>query len=117
MRSQPVKFRLPNALETVFRERAKEAGYGSVSEYVLGLVRYDLLTRKPHHATSDIARFSRAEQDKIDDEIARAFATGESIGGSWFENRIQEAAEKAGVEAPAPSKVAARLASKLREKA
>lgn len=117
MRSQPVKFRLPTALDEAFRARATEAGYESVSEYVLGLVRYDLLTRKPHHATSGFAHLSRAEQDKIDDEIARAFLAGESIGGSWFEHRIRQAAEDASLpEPPAPSRVAARLAQKLRER-
>jgi hypothetical protein len=117
MRSLPVKFRLPTALEDAFRTRAKEAGYDNASEYVLGLIRYDLLTRKPHHATTGIANFHRSEQDKIDDEIARAFLAGESIGGSWFENRIQQAIQDAALsDSPSPTKVADHLTGKLGEK-
>lgn len=93
MRSNPARFRLPTALAECTRLRVKEAGYESLSEYILGLVRYDLMTRKPHAATAGIASLLRMEQDKIDDEIAALFTKGETLGGSWFEARLQAAVE------------------------
>lgn len=117
MRSQPRKFRLPTALEDSLTARVKEAGYASVSEYVLALVRYDLATRKPHTVTAGIAELPRHEQDKIDDQIARAYAEGESIGGSWFEHRLQEAVEAVAEGKDLPkSRVARALLGRLKDK-
>ncbi len=71
MRSKPGRYRKPTALEDAVSARVKELPYGSESEYVLGLIRYDLATRKDHTVTAGIAELPRSEQDKIDDEIAR----------------------------------------------
>src|SRR4051812_47311749 len=95
MRTSPLKFRCPIVLDDLLAMRAAEAGYKTKTEYLTGLIRYDLLTRKPHAATSGISALSRAEQDKIDDEIARMFHDGETLNGSWFEHRIKEAAAAA----------------------
>lgn len=116
MRSTAAKYRLPTALEESARARCKEAGYDSLSEYVLGLIRYDLLTRKPHVTTSGVAKLSRAEQDKIDDEIATMFASGESLGGSWFEARLKEAVEAANAPSPEPPKLVKELLNRLGKK-
>ena len=113
MRSTPAKYRLPTALESCAKERCKEAGYDSLSEYVLGLIRYDLLTRKAHVTTSGLAKLSRAEQDKIDDEIARMFASGDSLGGSWFEERLKEAVAAAGTGEPDRGRVVKELLQRL----
>jgi len=96
MRSTAEKFRLPTALKEIVKARVPEAGYDTMSEYVLGLIRYDLLTRKPHPATAGIADLKRSEQDKIDDEIVAMFASNETLGGSWFEAKMKEAVEAAG---------------------
>ena len=116
MRSTAAKYRLPTALEECAKARCKEAGYATLSEYVLGLIRYDLLTRKPHVTTVGLARLSRAEQDKIDDEIATMFANGESLGGSWFEARLKEAVEAANTAEPEQSRLVKELLSRLVKK-
>jgi len=113
MRSTAAKFRLPTALDEIVRLRVKEAGYETLSEYVLGLVRYDLLTRKTHPATSGIAHLTRAEQDKIDDEITAMFKTGETLGGSWFEARMKEAVEASGLPEPEKPRVMKELLQRL----
>ncbi len=95
MRTNPLKFRCPIALDDLLVKRATEAGYRTKTEYLVGLIRYDLLTRKPHTATAGISELSRAEQDRIDDEIARMFQSGETLNGSWFEHRVKEAAAAA----------------------
>lgn len=113
MRSKPAQFRLPTALEESVRQRVQEAGYDSLSEYVLGLVRYDLLTRKPHPATAGIARLSRAEQDRVDDEIASLIAKGETLGGSWFEARLQAAVEASGKPEPERHRIVKELLQRI----
>jgi len=113
MRSIPAKFRLPLTLETCAKARCKEAGYKNVSEYMLGLLRYDLLTRKPHETTANLSKLDRAEQDKIDLEIAKMFADGESLGGSWFEHRLQAAVEAAGAPEPERPRMVKELLSRL----
>ena len=113
MRSTPAKFRLPTALDESVRSRVQEAGYASLSEYILGLVRYDLLTRKPHAATAGIAALPRAEQDKIDDEIAQLCAKGETLGGSWFEARLQAAVAAAGTPEPDQPRVIKELLQRI----
>ena len=113
VRSTPAKYRLPTALEACAKERCKEAGYDSLSEYVLGLIRYDLLTRKPHATTSGLAKLSRAEQDKIDDEIARMFTSGDTLGGSWFEERLKAAVVAAGAVEPDRARLVTELLSRL----
>lgn len=116
MRSTPAKFRLPSVLAECARLRVKEAGYESLSEYVLGLVRYDLLTRKPHPATGGIAKLTRAEQDKIDDEIVAMFESGETLGGSWFEARMKEAVEASGLPEPNQPRVMKELLRRLKHR-
>jgi hypothetical protein len=114
MRSTSAKYRKPTALEAAIKQRVEELPHiQSESEYILSLVRYDLLTRKPHAVTADIARLPRAEQDKIDDEIAAAFAKGESLGGSWFEARLQAAVEAAGTPEPDRPRVMRELLQRL----
>jgi hypothetical protein len=116
VRSTAAKYRLPTALEECAKTRCKEAGYASLSEYVLALIRYDLLTRKPHVTTVGLAKLSRAEQDKIDDEIAAMFASGESLGGSWFEARLKEAVEATNAVEPEQARLVKELLRRLVKK-
>ena len=117
MRSTPAKFRLPTVLEDSVRKRVVEAGYKSLSEYVLGLVRYDLLTRRQHAATAGIAELPRSEQDKVDDELAALFAKGETLGGSWFEARLQEAVQDAGLPEEEKPRIVKALLQRLTSRA
>jgi hypothetical protein len=114
MRSKPAHFRLPAALQDIAEERRKEAGYENLSEYVLGLLRYDLLVRRAHATTANLARLSRAEQDKVDDEIATMFAKGETLAGSLFEALIDDCVKAAAIEKPpGKGKVAEELLRRL----
>lgn len=110
MRSERIPLNSPIVLTPCFEERAKELGYPSVSAYFIGLGLYDLMIAKPHHATGYLTDLTRAEQDKLHDEVARAYNAGETMGGSWFENRIKAATEAAGLAKPPP---ASRVAEKI----
>lgn len=117
MRSISAKWRKPTALEDPIKQRIKELPHiNSESEYIRSVVRYDLLTRKPHAVTADIAQMPRAEQDKIDDEIAAMFAKGETLGGSWFEARLQAAVEASGMPEPDRPRVMKELLKRLSKK-
>lgn len=105
MRSKPTKVRIPTVLLEIVEQRAIEAGYESVSEYLLGLMRYDLLTRRPHETTANLSKLSRAEQDKVDDEILKMFQTNETLGGSWFENVVTRAVKAAAKKPPTETMV------------
>ena len=94
MRSRARKVHTPTALDSAIGERISELPYENFSEYVLGLIIYDLATRKPHAVTGEIARLSRSEQDRIHDNIATSFAAGETLGGAWFEHIAEEAAAR-----------------------
>jgi hypothetical protein len=114
MRSTPTKFRLPTALQDCADLRWKETGYESLSEYFVGLLRYDLLVRRAHATTANLARLSRAEQDKVDDEIATMFAKGETLAGSLFEALIEDCVKAAALDTtPEKGKVAEELLRRL----
>lgn len=114
MRSKPTHFRLPAALRDIAEARAREAGYENLSEFLLGLLRYDLLVRRAHATTANLARLSRAEQDKVDDEIAAMFAKGEALAGSMFEALIADCVKAAAIKkAPSNGKVADELLNRL----
>lgn len=113
MRSIPGKFRLPCALEAAAKARATEAGYKGLSEYALGLLRYDLLTRKPHDTTANLSKLGRSEQDKVDAEIAKMFESGETLGGGWFQHQISEAVKASSVAEPEQSKIVTEILRRL----
>lgn len=92
MRSRARKVNTPTALDDAIEQRLKELPYESFSEYVNGLIFYDLATRKPHTVTGEMSRFSRTEVDRMHDALAEAFEKGETLGGSWFEHITKEAA-------------------------
>lgn len=113
MRSTSKKYNLPTALDEAVSQRWAEAGYDNQAEYVMGLIRYDLLTRKPHSLTTGVSKLSRSEQDKLDDGIAKAFATGETVNGSWFERVVKEAVEATGTQEPEESRLTRELLNRL----
>ncbi len=114
MRTRNFTMRIPHQVWDCLPARIKQLEMEAVSAYLLSLVAYDLTIAKPHYATGDFHRLPLAEQDKIYDEIARAFQAGESLGGTWFEARIKEATKAASLpEEPAPSRVAAKLKQRL----
>lgn len=94
MRSKSKTVRYPLPIDERMSIRAKEAGYDSVSEWLVGLARYDMAIRRPHVFTAELSRLPRSEQDRVDDEIARSYDSGESMGGVWLEHKIEESIKK-----------------------
>jgi hypothetical protein len=103
MRSEKISVHRPLALKEAFEKRAKDLGYPSVGAWFISLGLYDCSIGKPHYATGQIHELSLAEQDKIHEEISRAYLAGETLGGSWFENRLEEAVKKENLPASPPA--------------
>lgn len=103
MRSKKVGTHIPLDLLPAFEKRAADEGYPSVSAYLVSLGVYDCSVARPHYATGKIHELSMEEQDRIYKEVGRACIAGETIGGSWFEARLEEATKKAGLAATPPA--------------
>lgn len=115
MRSANFTFRVPYPLRELLEGRARELGYPSVGSYLVGLIRYDLLTQKPHSCTAELARMNNQEQDALDDEIAAMYGRSEAVNGCWFEHRLKEAVAAAKVEVP-KEKIIGRLLGRIGKK-
>lgn len=94
MRSKSLTIRVPQPLREIMEERAVALGYPTVSAYMVGLLRYDIMTQKPHAMTSDLAKLSLCEQDRVDDELAALWESKEGLNGSWFEACLARALAK-----------------------
>jgi hypothetical protein len=56
-------------LDEAIERRYRALGYSSLSAYLKGLVRYDLLCQGPHTMTQPWASLPLADQDKIDAKL------------------------------------------------
>lgn len=110
MRSEKISVHRPLALKEAFEKRAKELGYPSIGAWFVSLGLYDCSIAKPHYATGHLHDLSLEEQDRIHQEISRAYLAGETLGGSWYENQILEAVRKEKLsEPPPPSRIGQRI--------
>jgi len=91
MRSSNFTLRLPCVFMEILQERARQLGYRSLTGYIVGLIRYDLMIGKDHPATVEISRQAQEEQDAIDDELVRMYQSGESLKGQYFETAMRDA--------------------------
>ena len=85
---------IPGIIAGLISRRAKALGYRSISGYILGLILFDLWSRKPHALTLQIVNEdSQAMKDAVFAEIAQSFDQPEKPS-SYFEHRLQELAEE-----------------------
>jgi hypothetical protein len=68
--SRPVAVKLPPDLAEACESRAEALGYASLSAYLKGLIRYDLLVQGPHTITLPIAHLIAQDED-----VNRAWGT------------------------------------------
>jgi Arc/MetJ-type ribon-helix-helix transcriptional regulator len=67
----------------------KRRRYRSLSEYVVGLIRYDGQSQRDHLLTGEWAALTGAERDALDLAILRQVESGKGVRGSWLEARIE----------------------------
>lgn len=114
MQGRNFTFRIPQALDECLPERLTQLEMEKLAQYLVSLICYDLSIAKPHYTTGDFHNLPGPIKDKIFDEIARAFKSGESLGGSLFEARIKAATEEAGMpEVPPASTVGRNIQRRL----
>lgn len=82
---------MPEPLRRAAMLRLEDLGkhYGSLYDYVLGLIRYDLLSQKDHLLTGPIARKDLTEQHRIDSELLELTKARKSGRGSLLEHLIK----------------------------
>lgn len=74
--SRPVAVKLPPDLAEACTLRAEQLGYASLSAYLKGLIRYDLLVQGPHTITLPIAQMRAEKQDAVDEKLLRLTRAG-----------------------------------------
>ena len=80
----------PLQLDKLIRQRKRENGYETDSEYFTALAVYDLYVRIPHWLTRELFRQAREAREAIFREIAAHFADPQRPV-AYFEHRLQEA--------------------------
>lgn len=101
--------RLGAALREAVGIRAEKLGYKSWSDYVRGLMRYDLMVQGGHDVTLPIAGLDATTQDKLDGELLKLTKRGEGRRGQLF-TRLIEKVTNDGAEANGQT-----VADKIRE--
>lgn len=85
MSDSPKSIRVPADLKAAAEGRAQALGYRSFSEYVRGLVRYDLMCGGPHSLTLPISNKPLTDQDALDAFLLRLSEEGGSVRAQLFE--------------------------------
>lgn len=80
-------------LTALFRRRMEEEGYPSLSAYFFWLGFYDLILRKPHHVTAELAHQSPERQETAVRIIIENFESGPKPGG-FFESHLHRVVEE-----------------------
>lgn len=89
---------IPSILREAVDQRIREAGYWSISAYVLGLIIFDLWCRRPHKLTAPIFILPPKYRDPIFEEAAACYLRGDSAERGttpgWFEAIIAKEVER-----------------------
>ena len=88
--STPRTVRFPDALFQAIEIRAKQAGYASLSDYIKGLARYDLIVQGEHEVTLPWGRLSLTEQDKVDERLLGLTKRGKGERGQLLRRLLEE---------------------------
>lgn len=80
-------------LDDAIERRAKTLGYPSLSAYLKGLARYDLLCQGPHTMTQPWASLPLVEQDKIDAKLCDLSKKGVGERGQLLKRIVEGTAK------------------------
>lgn len=117
MNTTSISVRSPNCLIQPIEQRWRALGYRTRSEYILGLMIYDLMTQRPHPVTLEISRIPEDERHLVHQEIASMIAAGTIASNNyWFKGAIRAAvADVAGGKEVNETKVVQQLLKKVRD--
>lgn len=88
--SRPVAVKLPPDLAEACETRAEALGYASLSAYLKGLIRYDLLVQGPHTITLPIAQLRPDKQDAVDAKLLRITKSGVGERGQLLTKLLEK---------------------------
>jgi hypothetical protein len=88
--SKPVTVKLPPDLAEACEVRAEALGYASLSAYLKGLVRYDLLVQGGHAVTLPIAQMRPEKQDAVDAKLLRLTQAGVGERGQLLTRIVEK---------------------------
>lgn len=87
--AKPRSFKLPADLDAAASLRAKALGYRTLTDYIRGLIRYDLLVQGAHTVTLPISHMPLSEQDRVDAKLLRLTQDGEGERGQLLQRIIE----------------------------
>ncbi len=85
-----IGFRITAGLRAEVEKRAMEENYASLSDYIIGLIRYDLAIRKPHTLTAPLSREDDTTQAQFERDILSAFKKGGNVKGSLLDHMVEQ---------------------------
>lgn len=88
---------VPHVLVAKMLERKNKERYSSDSNYLLGLIAFDVLCQREHRLTGPLMREPRHIQDKVFEQLAKDFPDKgfeewirRKNAAGWFESRVAE---------------------------
>ena len=90
MPSQTKTTRLPADLAEAAALRAQVLGYATWTDFIKGLMRYDMLVQGGHDVTLPWSKLSLDEQDKIDRRLLDVTRKGKGERGQLLRRILQE---------------------------
>lgn len=86
-----VTVNLPRELEQIFKARVRELKYPSESAFLVGLVLFDLLSKRDHRLTGSLMREPQWSRDQFIAEVVKTYELdpGPKDDG-WFDRTVKE---------------------------
>lgn len=103
---------IPRMLWEAVKLRAAALGYTGPVAYIIGLIRFDLLSQHPHDITLHFSKLPLDMQDQVDEGLLEVTKSGEGQRGSFFRKTLDEVAKEHQTQLPA-DKAAAGVVEKL----
>lgn len=86
---------VPGALAALLPERIKHLGYHSKSDYIVGLIIFDIYCKQDHVLTAPLLKEPQWVVDAAISEIVKEFHLKDSKPRGWFAHRLQELVDEA----------------------
>ena len=90
MASIKFSFKLPPLLNDAVLIRWTRLRYQSLSAYIIGLIRFDLMVQGEHPVSLPIAQSRAEERDKVDAELLEITKSGIGIRGSYIGGLLKD---------------------------
>jgi hypothetical protein len=90
MASPKVTIKVPPSLADALDIRWVRLKYQSLSAYIVGLIRFDLMVQGEHPVSLPIAQSRPEDRDKVDEELLEITKTGIGIRGAFVAGLLKD---------------------------